>query len=181
MVPLLHISIADIYQHAPKEKIPSDEKKKSKKNKKIAQPLQPLEKKRQKKRSKKRSEKKNSSTQATSSSTGQQKKIDRITPTSNFLNSVLPERSQLVLKNIQEEGEGQQQQQQPPPLHRRQQRERQNNISTSPVSCLPPLIKTIKKKFKKNVKQHSFNAAVYLKKIIENILREALEKKAVSG
>lgn len=156
------ILIADIYEHASKEKIPSVEKKKSKKSKKISQPVHSFQKKRKKRRNTKRAKKKIPSPSSASSTSGSQEKTDRITPTSHFLNNVLPERSpHQILKDTQP-------------------RDEQNKGSTPPGSCLPPLIKTIKKKFKKNLKQNSFNAAGYLKKIIENILREALEKKADS-
>lgn len=53
----------------------------------------------------------------------------------------------------------------------------------TPVSCLPPLIKTIKKNVKthvkQNVKKKFSHASDYLKRIVEIFLKEALEKKNV--
>lgn len=122
------MSIADLVnEHASKEKKHIPEKK-PKKNKKITSSLQPLQKKGKTKPTKRVKKKITAASSSSVPSPTGQEKTDRDTPTAHLLKGVLPER---------------------PQSRRDEQLDELDQKKRPPVSCLPPLIKTIKKSIKK--------------------------------
>lgn len=175
-------TFADLFDDAPKEKSSStftgkkNKKKNQKNSKKTSFKIQKVK--------KKSIETFKKTIPPPPSSSPAPEKTTRGTPSTHILNSVLPVRSVDVIHGVdlteREQDQDQDQDQDRDQEIRRVQTQTLKNQKSKPVSCLPPLIKSIKKNVKRKVKQNSFQAAEYLKRIMESILRDALEKKANS-